>query len=99
EAYRADTGEKVWSFDAQTGVMAGPVSYEVDGQQYVAVVAGWGGVFPLATGEVSFRSGHVRNVSRILAFKLGGKVTLPPLPEVVFTMRRPPASTASQARI
>jgi len=99
EAYRADTGEKVWSFDAQTGVMAGPVSYEVDGQQYVAVVAGWGGVFPLATGEVSFRSGHVRNVSRILAFKLGGKVTLPPLPEVEVAKLNPPASTASQARI
>jgi alcohol dehydrogenase (cytochrome c)/quinohemoprotein ethanol dehydrogenase len=99
EAYRADTGEKVWSFDAQTGVMAGPVSYEVDGHQYVAVVAGWGGVFPLATGEVSFRSGHVRNVSRILAFKLGGKVTLPPLPEVEVAKLNPPASTASQARI
>jgi alcohol dehydrogenase (cytochrome c)/quinohemoprotein ethanol dehydrogenase len=99
EAYRADTGEKVWSFDAQTGVMAGPVSYEVDGQQYVAVLAGWGGVFPLATGEVSFRSGHVRNVSRILAFKLGGNATLPPLPEVEVAKLNPPASTASQDKI
>lgn len=78
EAYRAENGAKLWSFPAQTGVMAGPVTYEIDGQQYVAVLAGWGGVFPLAAGEVSFVSGHVRNVSRMLVFKLGGKTSLPP---------------------
>ena len=79
EAYRADTGEKLWSHPGQTGIMAGPVSYTVKGEQYVAVLAGWGGVFPLATGEISFKSGKVRNVSRMLVFKLGGKATLPPL--------------------
>ena len=79
EAYRADTGAKLWSFAAQTGVMAGPVTYTVNGQQYVAVLAGWGGVFPLAAGEVSFKSGRVRNISRLLAFKIGGAASLPPL--------------------
>ena len=77
EAYRADNGEKLWSFPAQTGVMAGPVTYASGGDQYVAVLAGWGGVFPLAAGEVSFASGRVRNVSRLLVFKLGGKASLP----------------------
>jgi len=79
EAYRADDGRKLWSFRAQTGVMAGPVTYEAGGEEYVAVLAGWGGVFPLAAGEVSFASGRVANVSRLLVFKLGGKATLPPL--------------------
>jgi quinohemoprotein ethanol dehydrogenase len=78
EAYRADTGAKLWSFPAQTGVMAGPVTYTVKGEQYIAVLAGWGGVFPLAAGEVSFASGRVRNVSRMLVFKLGGQASLPP---------------------
>jgi alcohol dehydrogenase (cytochrome c)/quinohemoprotein ethanol dehydrogenase len=77
EACRADTGAKLWSFAAQTGVMAGPVTYEVKGQQYVAVLAGWGGVFPLAAGEVSFASGQVRNISRMLVFELGGNRSLP----------------------
>jgi quinohemoprotein ethanol dehydrogenase len=99
EAYRADTGEKVWSFDAQTGVMAGPVTYTVKGEQYVAVLAGWGGVFPLVTGEVSFKSGRVRNVSRMLAFKLDGKGSLQPLPPVEEPVLQPPASTASAAQI
>jgi quinohemoprotein ethanol dehydrogenase len=99
EAYRADTGEKVWSFDAQTGVMAGPVTYTVRGEQYVAVLAGWGGVFPMVTGEVSFKSGRVRNVSRMLAFKLDGKASLPPLPPMEEPVLHPPASTASAAAI
>ena len=68
-----------WSFAAQTGVMAGPVTYSVNGEQYVAVLAGWGGVFPLATGEVSFKSGRVQNISRMLVFKLGATASLPTL--------------------
>jgi len=99
EAYRADTGEKVWSFDAQTGVMAGPVTYTVNGEQYVAVLAGWGGVFPLVAGEVSFKSGRLRNISRMLAFKLDGKASLPPLPPYEEPVLNPPASTASAAAI
>ncbi len=99
EAYRADKGEKVWSFDAQTGVMAGPVTYTVGGEQYVAVLAGWGGVFPLATGEVSFKSGRVRNISRMLAFKLGGKATLPPAPQIEEPALNPPRSVADSATI
>jgi quinohemoprotein ethanol dehydrogenase len=59
--------------------MAGPVTYAINGEQYVAVLAGWGGVFPLATGEVSFKSGRVRNISRMLVFKLGGTANLPTL--------------------
>ena len=99
EAYRADTGARVWSFDAQTGVIAGPVTYTVKGEQYVAVLAGWGGVLPLAAGEVAFKSGHVRNVSRVLAFKLGGASGLPALPEVETPRLNPPPSTASAAEI
>jgi quinohemoprotein ethanol dehydrogenase len=99
EAYRADSGEKLWSFDAQTGVMAGPVTYTVNGEQYVAVLAGWGGVFPLATGEVSFRSGRVSNISRMLVFKLDGKATLPPHPKFQEEPLHPPASTASVTQI
>jgi len=99
EAYRATTGEKLWSSVAQTGVMAGPVTYAVNGEQYVAVLAGWGGVFPLATGEVSFKSGRVRNISRMLVYKLDGKATLPPAPSVEPPVLRAPPSKASTEEI
>ena len=42
-AYNASNGEKLWEFAAQTGVVAPPVSYAVDGHQYITVSAGWGG--------------------------------------------------------
>jgi quinohemoprotein ethanol dehydrogenase len=76
-AYRADSGERLWSQPTQTGVVAGPMTYEVDGVQYVAVLAGWGGVFPLVAGELSEKSGKQRNVSRLLVYKLGGGASLP----------------------
>jgi alcohol dehydrogenase (cytochrome c)/quinohemoprotein ethanol dehydrogenase len=97
EAYRADTGAKLWSAEAQTGVMAGPVTYTVNGEQYVAVLAGWGGVFPLATGEVALKGGRVRNISRMLAFKIGGTASLPPLPELTPQVLNPPPNTATTA--
>lgn len=89
EAYRADTGQRLWSFATQTGVMAGPITYSINGEQYVAVLAGWGGVFPLATGEVSFKSGRVRNISRMLVFKLGGADQLPQISPVVDQLLTP----------
>jgi quinohemoprotein ethanol dehydrogenase len=76
-AYTADTGRQLWEFDARTGVIAGPISYQVGGEQYVAVLAGWGGAFALIGGEAAAVIG-TRNVSRLLAFKLGGVRMLPP---------------------
>jgi quinohemoprotein ethanol dehydrogenase len=99
EAYRADSGEKIWSFDAQTGVMAGPVTYTVNGEQYIAVLAGWGGVFPMVAGEVSFKSGRVRNISRMLAFKLDGEAVLPPASPTEEQILDPPPSTAGATKI
>tara|TARA_R110001599_G_scaffold353231_1_gene591088 strand:- start:174900 stop:177059 length:2160 start_codon:yes stop_codon:yes gene_type:complete len=75
-AYRADTGAKLWAFDAQTGVVAPPVSFRLNGVQYVAVVAGWGGTLALNGGE-ALKAGAIPNRSRLLVFKLGGEAALP----------------------
>jgi quinohemoprotein ethanol dehydrogenase len=98
EAYRADTGEKLWSAPAGTSVMAGPVSYTVNDEQYVAVLAGRGGVLALAAGEVS-KPGKVPNIGRMLAFKLGGKASLPPVQEAVQPALALPPSKASHSTI
>jgi len=95
EAYRADSGQKLWSADAQSGVVAAPITYSVNGEQYVAVLAGWGGVFPLATGEVALSSGRTQNISRLLAYKLGSKASLPPLPPFTPLQLKPPKPTAT----
>ncbi|VVN99935.1 Quinohemoprotein alcohol dehydrogenase ADH-IIG [Pseudomonas fluorescens] len=76
-AYRADTGKKLWEHRANSGVMAGPVTYTVNGEQYVAFSVGWGGIIPLLTGPLT-NKGKVRAESRVIAFKLGALGELPP---------------------
>jgi quinohemoprotein ethanol dehydrogenase len=98
-AYRADTGTKLWSAPAQTGVMAAPISYQVGGEQYLAVMAGWGGSYAMAGGARAAVSGNIRNVSRLLVFKLGGKAMLPPDEAPATLALDPPPSHADAATL
>ncbi|MEO0499336.1 MAG: PQQ-dependent dehydrogenase, methanol/ethanol family [Pseudomonadota bacterium] len=68
-AYAANDGRKLWSFAAGTGIIAAPVSYEIDGEQYVAVMAGYGGAYPLSSAYVDKPKPAVNG--RLLVFKLG----------------------------
>ncbi len=79
-AYSARDGAKLWSFFAQTGIIAPPITYAVKGEQYVAVLAGWGGVWPLSPSGILSGQGDrpLPNLSRLLVFKLGGTAELPP---------------------
>lgn len=88
-AYRADTGEQLWSFDAQTGIVAPPVTYRLDGKQYVAVVAGWGGALALVGGD-ALTAGPIPNRSRLLVFSLDGEQSLPPVEEKPLVFDPPP---------
>ena len=94
-AYNAANGEKVWGFDAQTGVVAPPITYTVNGEQYVAVLAGWGGAYAITIdGDLLKKKAPVRNISRLLVFKLGADGKLPDAPAFAKTPLDPPASTA-----
>ena len=76
KAFAADTGEELWSYPVQGGIMASPISYQLDGVQYVAVAQGWGGESSLPFGAVSAPQNMV-NISRLLVFKLGAHAELP----------------------
>jgi quinohemoprotein ethanol dehydrogenase len=98
-AYRADTGERLWSADTQAGVLAAPMTYEADGEQYVAIEAGWGGAFGLAAGELA-RDSHVAgNLPRILVYKLGGSAALSAPPAAPPAVLDPPPDTAAAADV
>jgi quinohemoprotein ethanol dehydrogenase len=64
-AYNASTGDKLWSAYAGTGIVAPPITYSIDGKQYVSVMAGWGGAFPK----------KFRSFGRLLTFTIGGSAT------------------------
>jgi quinohemoprotein ethanol dehydrogenase len=76
--YNAENGQKLHEIEVGTAIMAAPVSYEIGGEQYVAVLAGFGGaVAPVYPREIA--AYRYQNYGRILAFKLGGGATpLPP---------------------
>jgi alcohol dehydrogenase (cytochrome c)/quinohemoprotein ethanol dehydrogenase len=98
-AYNAASGAKLWSSHVQTGVIAAPISYSLGGEQYVAVLAGWGGIWALAPGILSEVGGPVRNVSRLLVFKLGASAHLPPESAVAPRPLDPPTVTGSPVQI
>ena len=99
-AYDASNGEKLWSFAAQTGVVAPPITYTVGGEQYVAVLAGWGGALAItADGGVIAKDKPVRNVSRLLVFKLGGTAALPDEKALAALPLDPPPSRADAQTI
>jgi quinohemoprotein ethanol dehydrogenase len=98
-AYRADTGERLWAGETQAGVLAAPMSYSVDGEQYVAIEVGWGGAFGLAAGELARDSHIASNLPRVLAFKLGATTQLPTPAAAPPAVLDPPADTGSAAAV
>jgi quinohemoprotein ethanol dehydrogenase len=72
-AHRADTGEQVWSFDTPNAVITAPVSYSVDGEQYILAATGAGGGSIIAAPQVM----RQRQMGRLVAFKLDGTAQLP----------------------
>jgi quinohemoprotein ethanol dehydrogenase len=88
-AFDAKTGEKLWSMPVQTAVLAPPISYELDGQQYVA----------FSVGGNTLGGYYAPNYSRMLVFSLNGTTQLPPEKKFTPLPLDPPPSTASAALI
>ncbi|MEY4642430.1 MAG: hypothetical protein RLZZ227_2424 [Pseudomonadota bacterium] len=66
-AFNTETGEKVWEFDTQTGMVAAPITYELDGKQYIAA----------SVGVNQAGNYYAPNYSRLLVFTLDGTAQLP----------------------
>lgn len=82
-AYAADTGKKLWSFDAQTGIVAQPITYRAGGKQLVTVIAGWRGMGGANGLKKDWE--YYTQPRRVLTFALDGNVKLP----IVEQARRP----------
>ena len=78
-AYDSRTGKPVWRYDAGMGVVAGASTYALGGQQYIALMVGYGGTGPLFQHWAL--PDRPRLNGRLLVFKLGGTETLPPVPK------------------
>lgn len=74
-AYDAANGKKLWSYTTENGVIAAPSTYELDGEQYVALMVGYGGSGALSAP--AFLPERSRLPGRLMVFKLGGKAKAP----------------------
>ena len=63
EAFDASTGERVWSFNTGSGIVGQPMTWEMDGKQYISIVNGGGAVYALFSGD-----------ERLASYPAGGNV-------------------------
>ena len=72
-AFDAATGKAIWRYNTGAAAIAAASTYAVDGEQYVALMVGYGGAGGMGGQEP-------RRPGRLLVFKLDGKVTPTPFP-------------------
>ncbi len=94
KAYDAKTGEMLHAIFTGTGIMAGAMTYRVDDEQYIAVMAGYGGAL-LSGVPTGAAASKYENNGRIIAFKLGGEAT--PIPKIKAVKETPPLPDISYA--
>jgi alcohol dehydrogenase (cytochrome c) len=70
KAFDDTTGEELWKFQTGTGIVGSPITWEQDGEQWIAVAAGWGGAVPLWGGEVAKQVKNINQGGSVWAFKL-----------------------------
>ncbi|QPC98045.1 methanol/ethanol family PQQ-dependent dehydrogenase [Qipengyuania soli] len=70
KAFDAKTGTELWKFQTGSGVVGSPVTWTQDGEQYVAVMSGWGGAVPLWGGEVAKTFKDISQGGALWVFKV-----------------------------
>lgn len=99
-AYAADSGKVLWAVPTMIGIIAPPVTYEVKGEQYVVVMAGFGGAGGVTGGDPrTMASGKYMNDGYVFAFKLGGKAAMPHVAEKNAAIPELPPSEATEAQV
>jgi PQQ-dependent dehydrogenase (methanol/ethanol family) len=82
-AYSADEGRTLWVSHTGTGVIAAPITYEIDGVQYVTVMAGWGGAFALVGGTAA--PGAAKGPGAVLTYAIPESAPTPAQFEALIT--------------
>ncbi|AKX44146.1 quinonprotein alcohol dehydrogenase [Thiopseudomonas alkaliphila] len=70
KAFDAKTGKELWKFQTGSGVISPPVTWEMDGEQYIGVTSGYGGAVPLWGGDMAELTKPVAQGGSFWVFKL-----------------------------
>jgi quinohemoprotein ethanol dehydrogenase len=99
-AYAADTGKVLWSVKTGSAIQGTPVSYLINGEQYVLLTVGLGGGYRLFGSPSSMSTlEDKRGPARLFAFKLGGRAAMPPIQPYVPPVPQPPQQTGTASQI
>jgi quinohemoprotein ethanol dehydrogenase len=85
-AYDAQSGKRLWRFNAGHGIIGAPMSYAAGGRQYIAILVGYGGSAAVMSEYLDVGWKYRGQPRRLLSFSLDGKATLPPGPPPTFTI-------------
>ncbi|MEC7551605.1 MAG: PQQ-dependent dehydrogenase, methanol/ethanol family [Pseudomonadota bacterium] len=99
-AYDAQNGDELWKVNTYTSTIAPPVTYSIDGEQYVAIQVGSGGAAGLTEGDLAMpASAKYGNFGRMLAFKINGGLSIDEPEHWARDIPEPPVVQASAAQI
>jgi alcohol dehydrogenase (cytochrome c) len=70
KAFDAKTGKELWKFQTGSGIVSSPITWEMDGEQYIGVASGYGGAVPLWGGEMAELTKPVPQGGSFWVFKL-----------------------------
>lgn len=70
KALDAKTGKELWKYNTGSGIVSSPITWEQGGEQYVAIVSGWGAAVPLWGGEVAKQVKDINQGGSVFVFKL-----------------------------
>jgi len=74
KAFDAKTGKELWKFQTGSGIVSVPVTWEQDGEQYLAIQSGYGGAVPLWGGDMAELTKTVTQGGSMWVFKLPKQV-------------------------
>jgi PQQ-dependent dehydrogenase (methanol/ethanol family) len=96
KAYDAKNGKELWTYDIQNFAQGGPISYSIDGEQYIAAAVGNGGSTFLVAGP-SVPADMPPLNGRVVVFKLGATAQLPPVAWKQVPVPKPPIIESTEA--
>ncbi len=92
-AYNATTGENLWSINLGQGISAPPITFSVNGEQYISLLVGWGGgAAGMGTNQdTSLGWKYGTHMRRLMTFSLKGAMSYPEIkpPELAEPLAMP----------
>ena len=70
KAFHAETGEQLWTFNTGSGIVSQPVTWELDGKQYLGIASGYGGAVPLWGGDMATLTTQVSQGGSFWVFEI-----------------------------